>query len=139
MVGMAVSLEGYSADQTVFLCTQNGTTRNIVDAVCKRHAFSLFDAAEMENSITDWLAIPFFVCVVDSGWYIAHQDEIVEYHKMGVNDSITIIQVGGGPVRKKDGSRFVPLSDSDIFKALESLIIHEKEQFDRNLVKNSQV
>lgn len=137
MVGLVNLSEGYSADQTVFLWSTNKRTRNVVDEICKFHGFNVFDSTDSASSVTDWLGVPFFVCVVDLAWYTAHQDELGEYSKKGVNDSINIIQIGEDPVRKKDSGRFVPLSDSDFFKALEFSIIDEKKRFDSNLAKKS--
>ncbi|MCA9468705.1 MAG: hypothetical protein KC643_25145 [Nitrospira sp.] len=137
MVELGNLSEGYSADETVFLWSKKENIRNVVHEICKRHNFKVFDATESESSEVDWLAVPFFVCVVDRGWYNSHQDKISEFSKMGLNNFVNIIQIGEDLIKKNDSEHFVQLTDSDFFKVMEYSIVHEKKQFDENMVKNN--
>ncbi len=131
LVGLVPSSDGYSAGQTVFLCSKNQGTRNVVYELCKRHGFKVFDATNSESSKVDWLAIPYFVGVLDISWYVAHQHEIVEYHKTGANDAVELV-IGDGVVAVQDPRYFVQLSTAEL-NSMDKLITREKHRFDQNV------
>lgn len=128
MVGLAHLSGGYSADQTVFMWSKNECTRNVVHELCKREGFKVFDATDNESSQVDWLAVPYFVSVLDLSWYVAHQQEIVDYHRMEANDSVEIV-IGEGAVAVQDPRYFVQLATVKL-NCMDKLVTQEKHRFD---------
>lgn len=114
----------------MFLWSKNEDIRNVVHELCKRDGFKVFDAPDNESSQVDWLAVPYFVCVLDLSWYVDHQYEIVDFHKMEANDSFEIV-IGEGAVAVQDPRYFVQLSPAEL-NCIDKLVTQEKHRFDRS-------